>query len=234
MNFVFMDDTGDIGLNDTEYFGVALFHVHSDHYKAIRKLISQFRWLGHIFDEFKTRPPKKGGYSSTEHLIRGLASFADYNYIAASGLFINKNHYGGRFLSWTELDIPPDEWPYYLRNYLMRHLLEFHFSDENIPRDDIDLVLDRIMLTENQRQNTIQYLNSKAPIPLKEPFLIPKILHLTIADSEYTDGLQIAHLLADIVKKYAKGRELPKKYIELRGFLNVIGFIGHKNSTTIT
>jgi hypothetical protein len=232
MNFIFVDGTGDICLNNTDYFGLALLQVHSDHYKAIRELVSQFRWLGHIFDEFKTKPPRKGGYSSSEHLIRGLASFAEYSYISATGLFIHKNYYGGRFLNWSELDIDKGEWPYYLRNYLLRHLLEYHFSNADVPKDDIDLVLDRVMLSEDQRKNTIQYLSSRAPIPLRRPFSIPRILHLTVADSEYTDGLQIAHLLADVVKKHA-GEQLPEEYTQLRSFINIIGFIGHRDDKTI-
>lgn len=231
MNFVFVDDTGDIGLTNTDYFGLALFHVHSDNYDAIQKLTAECRWLCNIFDEFKTKAPKYG-YGKIDSILAGLASFAENNIIWSSGLFIHKDYYGGRYLKWSELGISSNEWSYYLRNYLLRHLLEYHFSRDGIPRDDMDLVLDRFPLTENSRQNTIEYLNSKPQIPLREPFNIPKILHLTNASSTYTEGLQIAHLIADIVKQNAK--IIPSaEYQKLRSFVSIIGFVGHRDQTTI-
>ena len=107
---------------------------------------------------------------------------------------------------WADDGIPESEWTYYLRNYLLRHLLEFHYQDRDIDTFTIDLVLDRIMLTEIQRKNTLSYLNSNPEIGLKRVFSIPHIEHLTIADSKYVNCLQISHILTDMVKNIASGK----------------------------
>ena len=56
-------------------------------------------------------------------------------------------------------------------------------------------------LSESQRRNTIDYLNSKTEIPLRQQFRIPPVTYLTIANSEYIGGLEIAHVLADVTLK---------------------------------
>lgn len=152
---------------------------------------------------------------------------ANNGFVFASGLFISKAYYGGRYLSWSDLDIPPSEWPYYLRNYLLRHILEFHFQRIGQSNEGIDLVLDRVMLTESQRRNTLSYLRSETLIPLKQPFSIPTIEYLTIADSEYVGGLEIAHVLAEVLREHAKGT-IDAKMRALTDFMEIEYFVGTK------
>ena len=150
--------------------------------------------------------------------------------ISASGLYIEKEKYGGRYLKWCETEVPQSEWPYYLRNYLLRHLLEFHytvFDEFNDLSEPIDLVLDRVLLKEIQVKNTLDYLNSRIAIPLREEFKIPPIVHLTIADSHYVGGLEIAHLLAEVLRETAKGTLTPN----IKGvsdFMRIEKFLGRR------
>ena len=74
---------------------------------------------------------------------------------------------------------------------------------------------------------TFNYLNSKTARPLEKPFALPEITHLTIADNEYICGLELAHILADVVKKKAEAK-LSDEYSKFVEFIRIKEFIGHK------
>lgn len=230
MNFVFVDDTGDPGSQLSKgasaYFGMALLSVKDNDYEAVRFLLSQVYWLCGTAKSIVLGQH----YIRALNLLRGLQELAKNGIVFASGLYINKEKYGGRYLAWSDIEVPQSEWPYYLRNYLLRHLLEFHFGEVNKTTEPVDLALDRILLNESQRKNTFNYLNSKTAVPLKQPFAIPTIAHLTIADSEYVSGLQIAHVLADILKEHAAGT-ISNNLKKLSDFMRIKQFVGEKKGT---
>jgi len=225
MNFVFVDETGEPGrrAGGSAHFGMALLCVKDDDYESIRGLLSQIHWLSGTARVVEIGPDP----FLPCMLLRGLRELANNRFLSASGLFISKADYGGRYLNWSDYNIPPSEWSYYLRNYLLRHLLEFHFEKTDQFSEPIDLVLDRLMLTEDQRQNTLGYLRSEAPIPLIRPFSIPEVRHLTIADSEYVGGLEITHVFADIVREHAKGT-INRTVASLADFMPIQHFVGPK------
>ena len=229
MYFLFVDETGDPGAakGSTECFGFALLEVHSGKYSSIRHLMAQIRWLRGIFGDLDRLSPKRND-NVVADLIRGLNTLSSKEVIKASGIYIHKEHYGGQYLRWTDKDAKKEEWAYFLRNYLLRHLLEFHFEGREIPaNDEVDMILDRVMLNEGQRKNTIAYLNSETAMRLERRFAIPPIKHLTVASADYVCGLEIAHILADIVKQKAMG-EVSEKYGELIQFVRIKEFEGHK------
>jgi hypothetical protein len=229
MIFVFVDETGDPGrkrmfqLGSTPYFGMVAISVSDKDYNSLRLLLSQIHWLRGTATTIKLRRT----YNKALDLMRGLKELANNGIISTSGLYINKEDYGGRYLKWADIGIVPREWTYYLRNYLLRHLLESHFSNNDLPNDSIDLVLDRVHLTESQRENTHNYLNSNAEIALREAFSIPYIEHLTICDSEYVGGLEIAHALADILRETITG-DITPEVREVSDFMSIEHFIGHR------
>jgi len=226
VNFVFVDETGDPGSNISKgaslYFGMILLSVQDKDYKALRLLLSQIHWLRGTATSIELRRT----YNKSLDLMRGLKELANHGVISVSGLYINKEDYGGRYLKWSDVDVPPTEWTYYLRNYLLRHLLEFHFETVGTIDEPIDLVLDRVVLTERQRGNTYDYLNSETGIPLRESFSIPPVEHLTICDSEYVGGLEIAHVLADILRETIKGA-ITREVKVVSDFVRVKHFVGH-------
>ncbi len=227
MNFVFVDETGDPGSDITKgasaHFGMALICIKDEDYEAFNLLLSQVHWLcGTAKSITLGNKPVRA-----LNLLRGLQELAKNGIISASGLFINKEKYGGRYLTWSDSNINPNEWRYYLRNYLLRHLLEFHFTEnKTLLKEPIDLVLDRVMLSQSQYDNIFKYLNGKPDIPLKKPFEISPISYITISDSKYTGGLEVAHLLADILRDQAKGTLYPEIKQEAV-FLKISEFIGH-------
>ena len=229
MIFVFVDETGDPGKRNilscgsTPYFGMVAIGIMKKDYKALRFLLSQIHWLRGTASSIEL--PRT--YNKSLDLMRGLKELANHGVISASGLYINKEDYGGRYLKWSDVEAPQSEWAYYLRNYLLRHLLELHFSSTNPVTDSVELVLDRVILTESQRVNTYHYLNSKTEIPLRKPFSIPPVKHLTICDSEYVGGLETAHALASILRETIKGAISPEVKA-VSNFLRIKHFVGHK------
>lgn len=229
MLFVFVDETGEPGkrnifsLGSTPYYGMVALSILDRDYKALRLLLSQMHWLRGAATSIELRRT----YYKSMDLMRGLKELANRGVILASGLFINKGDYGGRFLKWSDVDIPKGEWKHYLRNYLLRHLLELHFSNSGALANTIDLVLDRVTLSETQRKNTYDYLNSKTRKLLREPFAIPPIEFLTIGDSEYVGGLEITHVLADILRETIKG-EVTSEVKEVSNFMRIEHFAGRK------
>lgn len=223
MDYVFVDETGEPSSGGTPYFGMALLHISDNNYEGLRQLLSQVHWL---CGTAKVMTIKRDSTKAL-NLLRGLKELAKHGILSASALYIKKEDYGGLYLRWSELNIPQNKWPYFLRNYLLRHLLEFHFTSNNMPTSTIDLVLDRVALTIEQRDNTHNYLNSRTTIPLNKPFNIPHIQYLTITDSEYTGGLEVAHILCDVLKRTVKGIVSPTQK-ELSNFMRIRYFVGHK------
>ncbi|MBI2831135.1 MAG: DUF3800 domain-containing protein [Chloroflexi bacterium] len=222
MHFLFVDETGDPGREGSAHFGMALLDIHSDHYAAVRHLLSNYRFLSGMYSEMKNAPQK---YIVGLNLLRGLIPMAESGIAEASALYIYKRRYGGKYLTWEKTGVDRESWPYYLRNYVLRHLLEFHFAHHDTPvLGGIDLVLDRVRLSEKQRANTLVYLNNKLP-GLSAPFATPAITHLTDADSEYVGGLQLAHILAELLAKLANNSISEVELSEAQ-FFRVVEFIG--------
>ena len=184
-----------------------------------------------MFPEIKELPQKPIAHLN---ILRGISKLAETGLIEISGLYIDKNNYGGRYIQWCEskYNVPPKNWPYYLRMYLLRHLLEIHFSDKPlVGNDEIDLVLDRVLLSESQRENLLNYLNSKTPTKLITPFKIPPIKTLTEADSQYVGALQLTHILAELLNDFARNRIIDEK-LELASHFKVVQFLGYKQPNT--
>ena len=229
MIYVFIDETGDPGKRyiltrgSTPYFGMVAISIIDTDYHTLRLLLSQIHWLRGTASSITLRRT----YNKALDSIRGMKELARSGIISASGLYINKAEYGGRYLTWSDVQAPKSDWNYYLRNYLLRHLLEFHFSNGDITTEPIDLILDRITLTEAQRKNTLDYLNSRSDIGLREPFAIPPIEYITLCDSEYVGGLEIAHVLADVLKETIKGVITPEVRA-VSDFIKIEYFVGHR------
>jgi hypothetical protein len=226
MNFIFVDETGDPGRKGTQCFGYGLLHIQDDKYFLTRRLLCEIRQRSGIWGDL-SGITKKAGNQILINILQGLASLSKNNQIVCSGLYINKSTYGGRYLEWSELPIGENVMAYRLKNYLLRHLLEFHFSYNDVPQIETDIILDRWELSEGQRQEMFNYLNGKTAITLAQPFSLPKISYLTIADNEYICGLELAHILADMVKRKAMNK-LSDEYSKLIGFIRIREFIGHQ------
>ena len=222
MNFVFVDETGDTGSKGgTDFFGYTILQVSSNDYHILHLLISQVCWLcGSAKPMRLTERPYR-----ILNLLRGLKELANDEIISASALYIRKDEYCGRYLHWADYEIPPTQWTHYLRNYLLRHALEFHFTTGNNLITPIEIILDRFVITEDWQSKSLRYFNSQTPIPLRENFKIPPVLYLTLADSHYVHGIQVAHVLADTLRWQILGNINPT-LTELSSFMRIKYFVG--------
>lgn len=117
----------------------------------------------------------------------------------------------------------PDSWR--LRIYLLRHLLEFHFGRLEPAAESVELVIDRVTMSSFQKRNMDKYLSRSPVFPLDRPFNIPPIEHITMADSRYVEGLQLAHLLAELTADVARG-SMHKDLLEATHFFGAACLLG--------
>jgi len=229
MIFVFVDETGELGKRNilspgsTSFFGIAAISVSDKDYEALRLLLAQIHWLRGTASTIDST-----NHIWTFNFLRGLKELEANGIISASALYIDKKDYNGRYLTWTDYNIHKDEWRYYLRNYLLRHLLEYHFNS-SIPNKPVELVIDRITLSKSQLENTQDYLNSQTLPKESTPFAIPHIKYLIMPSSEYVGGLEVAHLLADVLKRRIQNN-IPPLMDELSEFMGILHFLGEKQA----
>jgi len=222
-HFVFVDETGDLGLKGTQVYGYGVLEVAASDYGKIRAILAEERWRFRLYRDFELKPAAR----PVTNVLMQLQELAECGKVFASGLYINKARYGGSYLTWSDIRrAKRSQWVHRLRNYLLRHALEFHYSSRRIDESTIDLVLDRIAISRDQQRNLEDYIMSRKAIQLREPFRLPNIDYVTISDSSYTGGLQLAHLIAELLKKCASD-SLEPELRELVGFIRIVEFLGH-------
>lgn len=226
-HFLFVDETGNPSSGTTtSYYGFGVVEVISSQYWKIRQILAEERWRQRFYKEFELNAKSY----PVLNVFKQLQELSENDLVAASGLFVRKDHYGGRYLKWSDVEqLTEDQWPHAFRNYILRHALEFHYADRLHDQRRIDLVIDRIGVNREQRKNLEAYLRSK--MPLQRPFDLPEIEHVTISDSEYTGGLQIADMIASVVKRAATDT-LEAEVTEIARFIRIASFVGGQAPAT--
>lgn len=218
---MFVDETGDLGPKGSGYYGYGVFEVAAADYGQIRRLLAEARVRYGLYRDLELdlrRQPLMGIFSQLKEL-------AAQDVVRCSGLYIDKHRYGGRYLTWSDVDFAQkSDWAHHLRNYLLRVALEHHYEPYGVEGRSIDLVLDRIAVNVEQHRNLEDYLANRPTVPRREPFRLPRLEYLTISDSQYTGALQIAHVVADVVKRYARmiipaDNSAPIEFIRVSAFL---------------
>ena len=221
-HFVFVDETGSLGQGGTPYFGYGIFEVAASEYWRVRKLLAEARIEYGLYRDLELdieRQPLTG-------LFEELRNLSSSDLVRCSGLYVDKQRYGGRYLTWSDVDfVRESDWTHHLRNYLLRVALERHYGPYAVDDRSIDLILDRISVNVEQHRNLEDYLSNRNTVPRREPFRLPPLEYLTISDSRYTGALQIAHVLANVVKVHAKAT-LDVNRTGPVGFVRVVRFPG--------
>jgi len=222
-HFIFVDETGDLGPKGTPIFGFGLIQVSVIEYGRIREILAEKRWRRRLYRDFQIDP----GAQPASNLLIQLGELANFGKVSASGFYINKARYKGKYL--VDEDSTRSEKiesSHLLRNYLLRRALEFHYSDlDDFVDRSLDAVIDRIAVNADQRRNLEEYLSSHKIIGLSKPFRIPRVDYVTISDSSYTGALQLAHLVAEVLKKSCLGL-FPTARNSTNGFIKMAEFLG--------
>lgn len=200
----------------------ASFEVAASDYGHIRKLLAEARMKYGLYRDLEMDLRKQ----PLVDIFLQLDELASSDVVRCSGLYIDKLRYKGRYLTWSDVNFArkPD-WAHHLRNYLLRVALEHHYQPYQVTDQSIDLVLDRIALNVEQHRNLEDYLANRVATRDGRLFRLPTMEYLTIADSRYTGALQIAHVLADLVKYYAK-QTIDLNHLPPVRFVRISAFLG--------
>ncbi|MDP6072356.1 MAG: hypothetical protein QGG34_12510 [SAR202 cluster bacterium] len=188
---IFVDESGDPGwafdpvsaeLLSSEYYTAAALHMCDDSFGKVYEHISNFRYLTRMSRELKLHPERE----IFQRLIHPIGTLAEGDGgIWASAVYLDKRKYDGRYLKDGG---PRPQDPVKFRNWVLRRLLEWHFSWAHLQSQQYDLVLDRVELTKDQTDNLQNYLarNYNLPTPTS----------ISHAASIYVEPLQIVHHIA--------------------------------------
>ncbi|NOQ67905.1 DUF3800 domain-containing protein, partial [Patescibacteria group bacterium] len=113
------------------------------------------------------------------------------SFIKASAVYVDKKNYKGNYLN--DRDIYSRDSTRF-RHFIMRRLLEFHFENNKMQSEEIELIIDRFHSTESKEQQMRNYLRNE------NFYNLPKFLYITQADSRYVELLQIADWISGSVK----------------------------------
>ena len=141
-------------------------------------------------------PPEKEVFDRLIGPIGALAR-SDEN-IWSSLVYVNKRKYDGQYLK-PGGTRPQD--PVRFRNWVLRRLLEWHFSWAPLQSQQYDLVLDRVEITREEKDNLQGYLAGN--------HIIPTPTNITHAASIYVEPLQLVHHIATGFKDFVLGGARP-------------------------
>ncbi len=203
-DFVFIDEAGEPGIA-SNYYVLGLIHLTDVSLEKINIDLGALRYFGKIKKELKStkmRPEEK------ERIPEIILSVAGEAFVRASAVYVNKGQYLGKYL--RNDGLPPDGARF--RNHIARELLEFHFAHFPQQSSEIELIFDRIHLSDSREYQLKQYLRNEQPKSL------PTFKFIAQADSRYVELLQIADWVAGVVKE--KYFTHPER--EYRAFLEFI------------
>ena len=167
-DFIFVDESGDPGYSHDEsgnilsssYYAAAALHICDDSFQYINRFMADFRYYTHMSKELKV-PSGLEDYEKLLAPVKGAAR-RDGCFCAATAVYFDKKQYTGSYLK-PRSDRPAD--PVRFRNYILRYLLEFHFSQTSLQAQQFDLVLDRVEMTKEQKDNLQDYISGNYHIP---------------------------------------------------------------------
>jgi len=184
-DFIFIDEAGEPG-HETDYYILGLLHLTDETLNEISIHLGAFRYFGCIKKELIST---RLNSLQKEQLLNILKiSMKNTSFLKASAVYIDKKDYEGPYMK-------ENFNPNYFRNLIIRKLLEFHFSENKPQSREIELIIDRFYSSEEQEQTMRNYLR------MDKYNLLPKILHIIQADSQYVKLLQIVDWISGSVKE---------------------------------
>jgi hypothetical protein len=190
--YVFIDESGDSGdiarnRSNSFYYAELALQADSQNIHRLCEHITNWRYVRGRFKEFESLP---SGSDLSRFLIPVIQMQMD-GLIKCSGVYLDKNTYGGRYL---RMQPGREINAIYFRNYVHRKLLEFHFSLYPVEQKSIELIFDRYEMSKESISNLEHYLDAN--------WNIPKIKHITHADSVYCEALQLTSQLVNSLKDF--------------------------------
>lgn len=216
--FVFADDVGDPGPEGTTHFGYALIGVRSEDLRHLTEMRARSRVRSQSFHEAKAGDVESSGFQGQ---IERIAKLVEHSRVIAAFVSITKGRYSGPWLR-DGVDSRGNRVPAdlnFLRNYLVRKGLDLLFDGVAGTEATLDLVLDRVGLSDAQVLNLGRYLRGE--FNQHGPFDFPAPTHVTHADSRYVEGLQVADHVAKLSHRIARVEDCEAQRALSRPFLRM-------------
>lgn len=197
-DFFFVDESGDPGTepgNNPLYLLAGLW-IPDPSLDHVRLHLANFRYQHGVTKELKGWGSllKDKPTAAAKGLLETLALLTEDGLIQATTTWLVKDSY--RAKGGPHLD--PGTPTIKFRNYQLRRLLHRQKA-RGFWSDNIDLVVDRWSMNDEQQDNLRKYLKDNL-------FLQPALAHVTIADSAYVDPIQIADIYARIARRVVEGK----------------------------
>lgn len=189
-DFIFIDEAGDPGpggASSSNYFIAACVHITD---ARLPRLLQHFVNLRYFSDADGELKPLINNPRLRPRLIDVLRWHAEDGSASFSAVQVDKREYTGPYLRDTG---PKGRDSRRFMNRITRHLLEGHLSLHKPESPQCELVIDRVTMTLEQELNLRRYL--------QDNWKLPSFEHITLADSRYVEGLQIADLVASLVRE---------------------------------
>ena len=206
--YLFIDESGDPGSGEgdsSSYYAELLLHITDEDFPSFIKHVVSWRYIRGLALEMK-RPPKGRDMGI---FLRPFSELQRSGSISCSGVYLIKDEYTGPYL---KPGSPRGENPILFRNFIHRQLLEYHFSLHQPATSNIELIFDRFEMSHEAIKNLEDYLRGN--------IRLPDFKHITHADSLYTEALQVASQLVNLLKDIALGKASPEQE-ELLSFISL-------------
>lgn len=188
-DFIFIDESGDIGLKGTPYYSCSLIHVTNSNLKHLTESINKFRFFYDHYSEIHSRDLSPARLRKINNIINKKKRF-----FKTSVVYLNKEKYTGYYLRDKGKRKAN---PNLFKKYIYRQVIDLHFKKYILETNRVELILDKANLSEDDFINLKTYL--------KRWSLIPKIDSLIEVDSKYIDYIQLADVIASFFKPKIKG-----------------------------
>ncbi|HYO61788.1 MAG TPA: DUF3800 domain-containing protein [Actinomycetota bacterium] len=210
--FIFVDESGDPG--DPAKFGsnpiyiLVALHLSDAALRQAQRHLTAFRYHHGVSKELKdTGALLKDRFTPVTRALLGFfAELVPTGEASATGHWLEKSKYvgnGGPYLS------GPGASTTKFRHFQLRLLLERHKAQRPWG-PQVDLVLDRWSMNDEQRSDVENYL--------KGNWALRPIRDITFVDSRYVDMVQVADLFTRLIRRVVEG-EADDEQVEMCGRL---------------
>lgn len=199
--YLFLDESGDPGTapgNNPVYL-LAGVHMTKAGLDALRVHLACFRYQHQVAKEFKSWGSlnKPVPTNALRAFAETLATLTGDGLLAGTVNWLHKPSYRANQGPYLGPDQSQQFRSFQVRLLLSRHRSRGHWSD------NLDVVLDRWNMTEET------YLNLRRYVKEKIWGLEPRPSHVTVADSDYVEGLQVADMYARFARRVVEGDASP-------------------------
>ncbi len=191
-DFIFIDESGEPG-TETSYYILGLLHITDKTIDNINLHLGAFRYFGNIKKELKSTKLNHTQRDKLLNILKYSVNNQDvHDFTKATSVYANKKNYKGNYLGNNEEEKDATRF----RHFMVRRLLEFHFSKNKPQTNEIELIFDRFHSGETKEQQMRNYLRKLSYLKI-----LPNFLHITQADSRYLELLQVVDWVAGSVKE---------------------------------